>query len=681
VSQVEELESDELTGRVIGHYEILNMVGRGGMGMVFRAKHVNLKRIVALKILPPSMMKGEKGVQRFQREVELLARLSHPNIAMAYDSGVCEGMHYLVMEFVDGLSLKQHVQRRGPLPVEEALKYVRQVAEGLAYAHREEIIHRDIKPSNLMVTEQRAVKILDLGVARMAYSLNRELNAESSTVKDLTSQVTFVGTAEYTSPEQAKDSKMVSNRSDLYSLGCTLHYLLTGKTVFQGESTMEYLLNHQTMPRPSLLDYKLGIPASVDQLFQKMIAISPENRYSSMEQFVQALDELSLEPPPAASAPRTRLMAGAITLGVAVAVGMVGLAAIWNRNDSPVPIAAPAPSPGGLVREIPPVPQKTGLDLLQEWTVDFDKHLWVNLALPTRDGLRVVIAGGRFDDRPGAHFPVTVRRLADGAFEEELDAPASWTWCGAESPDGSRLLVGTGGSPEEIDDRPIGGSDFAIYVWNVSDPGQPPLRIAGHQQAVTGAGFLPGDRIVSGSFDTTLRMFDSVNGRELRQFDNTFGDVQSLAVSPTGRQFATGHFERVAVWDPEQSAPLVSFPVHLGKAMAFSDDGTQLAVGGLGRTIDVWDLRQERITKRFEHEEDRVNCLAWCDAGRFLLAGHNDGMLTRWEFDSNRRLKRETIRDAPIKTLAICSDQCRAITGSSDGVVRIWNLTTEGQLH
>ena len=238
--------SEKVCG-VLGDYQLLEKIGGGGMGRVYKARHRTMQRLVALKILP-GVDRSPEAVRRFQREIQAMARLTHPNIVTAYDAGQCEGTHFLVMELVDGSDLAQHVNRHGPLPIAVALDYTRQVALGLEYAHREGVIHRDIKPSNLLLDNAGAVKILDLGLARFGSQL---CGAEASAASQLTQRGSVFGTIDYMAPEQAANASQADPRSDIYSLGCTLHFLLTGQPVFAGQSAVERLIAHRERSAPA----------------------------------------------------------------------------------------------------------------------------------------------------------------------------------------------------------------------------------------------------------------------------------------------------------------------------------------------------------------------------------------------------------------------------------------------
>lgn len=280
--QAASLLKGEARGLVLGNYVMLEKIGKGGMGTVFKAMHRSMKRVVAIKVLSPSVAKSPQHFLRFRREVELGASLNHPNVAAALDAAEDQGFHFLSMEYVEGLNLTQLVRKSGPMGVREALACLLQAARGLEHAHSRGIIHRDLKPSNLVLDTKGTVKILDMGLARV-------LDNDGGDNNRLTQSGTVMGSCEFMAPEQAVDVRKADQRSDIYSLGCTFYFLLTGKTVFRGDSALEQLMGHAKKPAPSLLERRPEVPKQVDALFQKMLAKRPDDRYQTARELQAAL--------------------------------------------------------------------------------------------------------------------------------------------------------------------------------------------------------------------------------------------------------------------------------------------------------------------------------------------------------------------------------------------------------
>jgi serine/threonine protein kinase/CheY-like chemotaxis protein len=278
----------------IGNYDILDRLGAGGMGTVYKARHRRMKRIVALKVLAAAFSQNQLYVKRFQREVETIASLGHPNIVMAYDADEADAGHFLVMEFVDGRDLALCVEQEGTFSLPGAIDCILQAARGLAYAHAQDIIHRDIKPHNLLLDKHGVVKITDLGLARLSR------DAEARALTEVTMAGGVIGTVDYMSPEQAVDSTTLDHRSDIYSLGCTLYYLIAGEPPYSGSTVMAILLKHRDAPIPSLSALRPETPAALDQLVCGMLAKQPEQRPQQMSEVVAELEAIAAQLDPGA---------------------------------------------------------------------------------------------------------------------------------------------------------------------------------------------------------------------------------------------------------------------------------------------------------------------------------------------------------------------------------------------
>jgi serine/threonine protein kinase len=267
-------------GDVIEDYEILEKIG-GNMGLVFKARHRLLDKIVALKFLPADFITDPARLARFERELRVMGQLEHSNLVTAADARIVAHWHLVAMEWIDGVDLQQLVRSRGPLPVDVSCEVARQAALGLQHAHQHGLIHRDIKPSNLMLTRTGVIKVIDMGLA---------LTREDSTAP-LTQTGLVLGTMSYCAPEQFRDASKVDIRADIYSLGCTLYHLLTGKSPYwQRKTFAEVVQAHLHEPFPSLLEALPDAPATLDTVLAQMTAKDPAARFATPSKVVEALE-------------------------------------------------------------------------------------------------------------------------------------------------------------------------------------------------------------------------------------------------------------------------------------------------------------------------------------------------------------------------------------------------------
>ena len=284
--QAEQILSGKGKNLCMGQYVLLEKLGAGGMGQVFKAYHPSMDRTVAIKVILTKGKIDEESVRRFEREVKAAAKLSHPNIITVYDAGNANGRHFMVMELVKGQDLNVIVHRKGTFGVSETINYIKQVARGLAFAHESGVIHRDIKPANLFLDIKGNVKILDMGLAKISARENEE------TLSMLTGTTAIMGTVDFMSPEQGLSSRDVDPRADIYSLGATLYYFLTKKVMYEGDTAFAKVIAHSESPIPSLKLIRPDVSDDLEFIYTKMVAKQVEDRYQSMLELIQDLDAI-----------------------------------------------------------------------------------------------------------------------------------------------------------------------------------------------------------------------------------------------------------------------------------------------------------------------------------------------------------------------------------------------------
>jgi serine/threonine protein kinase len=274
-------------GLRFGDYIVLDKIGSGGIGQVFKAENRRTGQLVALKLLRATFTKSERAVARFYREADTAARLKHRNLISVVDAGETNGLHFLVMELVEGRDVRSLVKEKGPLPVATAIDIIMQAAQGLECAHQNGVIHRDIKPANLLLQNNGRVVVLDLGLARLDDPVDE---SEGEDNQRLTMPGHFLGTLDYVSPEQTADAHEVTARSDVYSLGCTLYYLLTGQPPYRRDNAALILFAHCQDPIPKLAGDAPGVSERLEELFQRMMAKKAADRVATMTEVIAELE-------------------------------------------------------------------------------------------------------------------------------------------------------------------------------------------------------------------------------------------------------------------------------------------------------------------------------------------------------------------------------------------------------
>lgn len=305
-------ESSDLPAELIDHprYRILEPLGKGGMGVVYKAEHRMMGRTVALKVIDERFINNRQAIERFRNEVQAAGQLNHPNIVRAYDAEQAGNLHFLAMEFVDGISLAELIDRKGPLSADQAGNVVRKVCHGLQHAAKHKMVHRDIKPQNIMVTQDGKVRILDFGLARLARSDQVDFEAQPEAMQRTADALTHVGlvlgTPDYIAPEQARDAHQIDIRADIYSLGCTLYFLLTGRPPFPEGTVMQKMVAHMDQTPEPVQNLQPNVPRATVDVVNRAMQKEPVDRFQSPAEMAAAIESaLQLFDDSMSSSPRT----------------------------------------------------------------------------------------------------------------------------------------------------------------------------------------------------------------------------------------------------------------------------------------------------------------------------------------------------------------------------------------
>ncbi len=572
-------------------YRVLELLGRGGMGVVYKAEHRFLNRLVALKVIRPRLLDNPLAVDRFCEEVKAAARLSHPNIVTAFDAEQAGDIHFLVMEYVPGSSLAEVVARQGPFSIAEACDTCRQVARGLQHAFEWGMVHRDIKPHNLMRTAAGQVKILDFGLAQFVLSWPPE-QARMLALQDWGGEAgDLLGSPDYIAPEQVRHSDAVDIRADLYSLGCTLFHLLAGEVPFPERTNAQKIAAHLERAPRWLPDVRGDVPMRLAHLVCRLMAKDPDRRLQTPAELVEALAAFVPEPVAAASAARgTRTLMGHSDQVVCLAFSPFGFMLASGSHDQTVKlwdvgagqeletlsghtgsVRAVAFSPDG--RTLATATENRAIRL---WDVARRKK---RLSLKGHDGAIRALAfhpDGEILVSAGDDRHIKIWDVASGQATGCLAGHADRVTALAFSPDGRWLASG--------------GRDRTAILWNFENA-KAERVLARLPRSVSALAFHPnGNTLAVASGFIHLR--DLAKGDRPHILSVSRDKVPCLAYSPDGSILAWAQGNQVYLWTPNQGTEISCFEGHSGPvaAVAFSPDGRLLASASADRTIRIWRL-------------------------------------------------------------------------------------------
>jgi Tol biopolymer transport system component len=686
-------------------FRVRRELGRGGMGVVYLAEHRLLEKPVALKVLPPEVFTNPGAVARFRSEVKSVGRLDHPNIVRALDAELdseeAGGLHLLVMEYVEGQSLAQLVRRRGPLPVLHACNYVRQAALGLQHAFEQGMVHRDVKPHNLMLTPQGRVKVLDFGLARLAN--------ERPGAGRLTQLGAFVGTPEYVAPEQATDARTADTRSDIYSLGCTLYFLLAGRPPFTGSSAVEVALGHVEKEAAPLHELRPEVPKNLSAVVAKMMAKKPAARYPTPVEVAHALAPFCR--PTASQAAAVPEKAGPPPAR-AVAPGDPGGLQLPPRDEprkAPGPGGTPAvamPWPEGSPfaglgePDDPPTARRRGAGREHSRSVRrmilavaaaaavVSGVAWLAVKPPTR----VPSSGGKASDSPRRATLRLALQPPDAVVQVETDPDARVERSGdttvVRTAPGRQKLRATreGRRPWEKEFELKPGQELSLPVELVPVPpavvklavkvNEPMARVLidGEQRGLTPGGgepleielpSRPGKRVVEvvkEGYETIKR---EVNAGQSDSLDLTLVKV------PPGPGAEAPPF-----------SPLFTLAGHTAGVfhVTYSPDGKFLATSGKDATIRLWASDTGKQVRDFRGYRHVVFSSAFSPDGKRLASAGGDGTVRLWDVETGKQVGLLKGHSDEAYGVAFSPDGKTVASAGKDKTVRLWDVATEKSL-
>jgi eukaryotic-like serine/threonine-protein kinase len=701
--QTEQLFSGEGRKLVLGSYILLEPLGEGGMGQVYKARHVRMKRIVALKIIRKDNAAGSIALQRFEQEIEAAAQLQHPNIVIAYDANEVDNIMFFVMEYVEGIDLGKLVQRFGKVPVGNAADYIRQAAGGLQHAHERGMVHRDIKPSNLLLAYVDAkVKILDMGLARL-----KEKNNEPT--KQLTFTGMVMGTPDFISPEQAKDSRLADIRSDLYSLGCTFYYLLAGRVPFVEGTFTEKLLKHTLEEPTPLEELAPEVPKDVLAIVKKLMSKKPADRYQTPAELEEALKPFAtaertaerLRPPkdaekdPEWNVPAISQVDATLQRPVPSALR----AGVNDATEANAGHSGPQLAPRGksLVREGPmrPAPRIEA----QTEEEPQGKTTPRRRPSPMRRATLAILAGTVL-----AFGAAVAWKAAKGGFGLGTQVVIATT--AATSPN-----TGTDKATRP-ETKPDTKPDTKIVPDTRPAPDtrpktlEPPLEgviVDGirekdeeHKNDPTRAAISPDGRWLTLGWNDFLWTWNLDKSKPGSFRDHQLLDSPLFAVAATndGRILLSTSYEVVqagkvprpmpvlTLWDPAIREPARRMsPVDKEiSAIAFSREGYRALSGSEDRTVRLWDLRSGKDIKQLKKHDGKVTAVALSADGTKALSGARDNRVIYWDLEAGKDLATFTDHGATVTAVAFSPDGKYALSGGFDRKVILWDLEKKARV-
>ena len=613
----------------LGHFNVVRVVGRGGMGVVLQATDTYLERDVAIKVLDPELARDELARKRFCREARAAASLNHENVVAVHQVEHEEGkdLPFLVMELISGESLEHKLEREGKLSLKEIVSIGMQTAAGLAAAHDKGLIHRDIKPGNILLEKSgQRVKLTDFGLARAAEDVR------------LTRSGLVAGTPLYMSPEQASGDELDA-RSDLFSLGVVLYELAAGEPPFNGKTPLAVLKRlTEEQPRP-LRERNPELPEWFVHIVERLLAKKPADRFQSARDVANTLEHFwavlkssseTLECPKKKAANLGKAIAIGTAAGLlTLLIGAVAAFFLWPHRDRPedkipVPLHVFKGNAGPLWSMAISKDGKTLAtgnddgtvklwDIAAErvnWTLNAHKApVWTLALSPNGDYL----ATGSDDGQA---------KIWDLKTQKELHALANTGGVRAVAfdQDGKKLLTG---------DR-----NGTVKIWDVQSGEEIGKEIKAHAGLVVAVAFAPdGKTMASASGDKTIKVWDAASGKEKLTLQGHESGVYGIAFAPTGRYLVTGGWDRtVRLWDLDSGSQIAKLEGHTQDvwSVAFNPEGTLFASTGEDQMVRIWDVETKKEVGAFRGSTGAILNVRFSPEPGFLVAGGKDGTARMW---------------------------------------------------
>lgn len=722
---------------VFGPYRLVEPLGEGGMGMVFKARHPRLDRLVALKfILPDQQEARAKVISRFHREARAIAQLQHPNVVTLYDADEIDGTPYIAMEYIDGVSLWDMVHRHGALGINQSAEYVRQAALGLQHAFECGLVHRDIKPSNIMVIQKKnssqvalrrptlvtirdrergldsvascrsdLIKILDMGLALLKDSL-KDTRRQNET--SLTEMGAAIGTPDFISPEQARDARTVDIRADLYSLGCTFYYILSGHVPFPGGSRIEKIVQHQLDVPMSISVLRPHIPSTVAGIVEKLMAKNPDDRYRSPQELADALAahlEASQKPDGALGHSARKTAPPPITSSYATRSTLPSLVASWPAKTTPPPPDAddlPTKEASGEAQPVAdlgiPGIMNTQISLRE---IEFGDGEYTNADLETLGNLsaEMTSAGvsplwkgqghssmvsavalspdGRWAASADVNGQIRIWDLTADTPREEMNAhrPSEIQAIAFSTADWNHVVYAT---------QLNGKANFVRWDWTTNQSAEwGGLASLNHSGVGCLRFSLDGSVLAAGvgSQAVTWRFEDAAaTNQTIHKGHET--PIRAIGISPDRVMLvASGQSEAIRFWGlgKRDRKDGVAARTHAASisTLDFSPDGKLLALAGLDPRIAIWRIGKssdDSVAILSGHATNLMH-VQFTPGGENLISVGADGKVLVWDVGTSAVIQEMSLDLKLAYRVAISADASRLIAGFSNGSVAFFDLS------